>query len=104
EESGADWVNVWTHLYRALSYCDVGMIQLAESEIDTTISHYNKFSEAHYYKGTILLEKGDSIQALRSFQKADSLMKARYIYRNSYYELPDQVYASDIDAKLELAL
>lgn len=60
---------VHEHLREARQHADAGRLDLALDSIDLAIAMSKMDSHAHYFRGTILLECGETSQALQAFER-----------------------------------
>lgn len=102
EEQGEDWVDVKTFFYNGVVNFELGDIQEALSNLDKALQYYNKYTEACYYKGMVLASLNQREKACSYFKKSLNFFQEGYVYENSYYEIPNQLYLSDIERALRL--
>jgi tetratricopeptide (TPR) repeat protein len=96
-EQGEDWVDVRTFFYNGLVSFEMADTSEALYNLNKAIDLFDQFTEAHYHKGRILASLNKRGEACTHFRKSAQFFQEGYIYTNSYYELPDQIYLSDIE-------
>ena len=102
QEQGEDWVNVQTFFYNGLVQFQLGDTSQALYNLDKALQHSDKFSEAYFHRGLALISLNKRGEACSNFKKSLQLFKTGYVYNNPYYEIPDQLYLSDIEEALKL--
>ncbi|MCB0618063.1 MAG: tetratricopeptide repeat protein [Saprospiraceae bacterium] len=100
-EQGEDWVEVRNFWYRALVRLALGDPEGALADLDTALRLFPRFTEAHFWRGKVLAELERSEEACAAAAGALELFAAGQYYSDKYYELPDQLYRSDIETFLQ---
>lgn len=98
KESGEDWVEPRTFLYKGVSLMKTGAPEQAVHAFNKHISYCPECPSGYYYKAKAILEsKENNIEEVNNLlNKADSLVKEELIVSSPYFELPYQIYPSDI--------
>ena len=99
---GESWVDVTTFFYSGLTNFKLGAQAAALENFDKAIQYHDKYTEAYYYKGLTLASLNKRGEACSNFKKGLNHFKSGYIYHNPYYEIPYQVYLSDLEEALKL--
>jgi tetratricopeptide (TPR) repeat protein len=96
EEVGPDWIDVRTHYFLGLSVQQQGRFREAIEYFNKAIEEDPNYTEAHYAKG-FCYQKTDQMDSARYYlRRSDTLFQRGYLYTNKYYEMPGQIYRSDI--------
>ena len=98
EESGEDWVELESFLYRGIAHMESGNIDLAEENFDKIIHYFKNSADANYYKAKISSQKGDKKKALEFVRAAIDDFKKGYFNQRPYIETLYQVYEDDLFA------
>ncbi|MEO1261227.1 MAG: hypothetical protein AAFZ15_20660 [Bacteroidota bacterium] len=96
KEKGEDWVEVKVFLYRGIVRLELGDATGAIEDFEKGIQYFDKFMEAHYYKGKALLELDQKENACKNFAKAKEFLTAGYSYSNQMYSMTEEVLMDDI--------
>ena len=102
QESGEKWVDVKLFLYLGITQAKLGNQVAALADFDKAISYYIQFTEAYYQKGLLLAKSGAQKEACKCFSASLKYFQEGYYYTDSYVELPDQIYQSDIEEALQV--
>ena len=97
---GAEWVDVYAHLYNGLAYIQKGEFEQALLEFDKAEKIYPKLSDLFYHRARIALNQGRIADAERLLQTAREYFQEGYYHQRPYVEVLEQIYIQDID-KLE---
>jgi len=97
EEHGEDWIHFLDVFYMGIIQYELRNYDKAITYFDKTISTYNNFSDAKYYKGLCLIQKGDKTnaeilmrEAKKNFEQGytineDDAMYESYPYKVNWY-------------------
>lgn len=98
KESGEDWVEPRTFLYQGLCLLNRLDFNLAIQAFDKHITYCPECPSGYYYKAKTLMQMNafnfEDVNQL--INHADSLAEAGLIVTSPYFELPYQIYPSDI--------
>jgi tetratricopeptide (TPR) repeat protein len=100
EEVGVDWVDIRTYYFLGLSLQQQERFPEAIAQFYKAIEGDPNYTEAHYAMGRCLKRTDQPDSARYYLQRSDSLFQRGYLYTNKYYEMPGQVYRSDIRESL----
>jgi tetratricopeptide (TPR) repeat protein len=99
---GIYWVGYFDYIHRAVTKMQVKDYAGALDDLEKQMTKYDKYVEAWYYKGMILRATGHEEDAIACFTKAKRLfITDGYHFTDTYCELPDTVYLSDIEEALK---
>ena len=101
-EKGEDWVDVKVFLYRGITLLEMDNPEMAIADFDKCIFYFDKFMEAHYYKGIAFLKLGQCEKACEYFKKAKKHHDAGYSYANQMYSMVEEVLVEDILENINL--
>ncbi len=101
KERGEDWVDVKVFLYRGIVKLELQDAEGAIADFDRGIFYFNKFMEAHFYKGKALKLLGRPAEACDYFTKARTFLNEGYSYSNQMYAMVEEVLLEDINQALE---
>jgi tetratricopeptide (TPR) repeat protein len=96
EQRGVEWVEPRTFIYYGVTLLKNKKINNALSVFNKSIEINPEVPEAYYYKSKILLDKGKLSEARSTINKCLEVFNKYGNHINSYYELPYQLYLSQI--------
>lgn len=77
-ERGEDWVHFLDLFYMGIIQYELRNYDKAITFFDKTLKHYHNFSDAKYYKGLCLLQKGDKTNAEVTMREAKANFEQGY--------------------------
>ncbi len=96
EQSGMSWVEPRTFLYLAIAQHKNNKTIEAVATLKNAMKVFPTMSSYAYWLGKLSLSTGDVKAALRYATEAEQLFKKYRDNANPYYEIPFQLYQSDI--------
>ena len=98
EESGEDWVELTTFLYKGIAHYEAGNFEEALKSFDKQL-HYgrNLSADAKYYKALIYKEKGEIELSKTTINSAISDFNNGYNNKRPYVEALRQIYIEDLE-------
>ena len=103
EKEGLDKVDVYTIVYRGITYLKAGQYRNAVKDFDLSLELYPRCTMAFYYKGEALLKMGKKIKALESLESARTLLKRGIKKTDPYKDVFDEVHEVMINDLLKEA-
>jgi tetratricopeptide (TPR) repeat protein len=97
EEFSIDYVDSRCFLYKAYALLGQNRLEEATEILETTLTIENRFPEAHYLKAKLYHMLAKNRQALMSIQQAENIFQKYGGATNGYFEMPYQLYASQIE-------
>jgi len=97
EEFSEAYVEQRSFLYKSYAHFHLKNYDSALVTLQKALAIENRFPEAHYLKAKIYKNKGLYQQALASINTSDTLFNKYGAATNAYYEMPYQLYASQIN-------
>lgn len=99
KDEGEDWIEPRTFMYQGVCLMEMGKVDQAVLAFDKQIQYCNECSSGYYYKAKALIEMGsDEVKDIEYLLKtANTLAQKGLIESSPYFELPFQIYPSDID-------
>ncbi len=98
-EQGEDWADVYAFMYRGICNRELGNKEEAMKDMEKMIHYCESCPEAYYWKGILLVDRGEQTAACRMFQKAWDLRGQ--IKTDAYHELFDELHKDDINKKID---
>jgi tetratricopeptide (TPR) repeat protein len=93
-------VGTYDYLHRAVTYMKLNQWNLALEDLQLQFNNYPQFPDTYYYLSLVYIQNNDRAQALTQLQKAKSLYTKNH-RADPYVIMPDQIFESDIDEKIE---
>ena len=103
KEEGAEWVDVYAHLYQGLTLARLDRLEDALVAFDLAEKLYPKLSDLFYHRARISCMRKEYPKALEYLQTARQYHEEGYFHQRPYVEVLEQVHVQDID-KLEAEL
>ncbi len=99
KDEGEDWIESRTFMYQGICLMKRQEMDLALLSFDKQIQYCKECPSGYYYKAKVLIEVGsDKIEEMEYLlEKANSLAQKGLIESSPYFELPFQIYLSDIN-------
>lgn len=94
KKSGKDFVHYLDYFYLGISYMELEKYDEAIATFDLSLSGFDQFSDALYYKGVCFLQKGDITNAKHFMNLAQTYFKTGNSFNEDaslYEKLPYQV-------------
>ena len=101
EQQGLDALSEKTFFYRGIAKLDMRRPKSAVKDFNRALRLAENFMEAYYYRGLALARMYKRGSACRSLRMSLELHEEGYVQAESNYEIPDQVYLSDIEEALQ---
>lgn len=98
KKDGEDWVDSETFLYRGILAYLNNNYQIALNYCDKILKYTPQNSEAHFYKSKCLIEMGKYSEAKNELSLSIKEFKSNNFRKNPYYEVPFQLYMSDLES------
>jgi tetratricopeptide (TPR) repeat protein len=96
-----NWLGPYDYLYRGITHHRLKNYKAALSDFEDQIKHYKDLADTYYYLGLVYEDMGSSVMAKNNFQLAYEKYTTTGVHMEDWYNvLPDQVFLSDIKAKL----
>ncbi|MBL0766097.1 tetratricopeptide repeat protein [Marivirga atlantica] len=96
-EFGADYVETNAFLYQAYAQFYLKDFESALATLSSVLEMDNRYPEAHFLRAKVYYSQGKISQAKESIETADKLYRKYKSETNAYYEVPFQLYQSQID-------
>lgn len=101
EKYGKEWVDPRTFLYLGISLFYQKEYNEAILVLDDLLELHPRYTEAYYYKAQVLFEVKKNSEALNMMQKCKDSFLEFGVVTNPYFEVPFQIYLSQINLKLK---
>ena len=98
---GEEWIDVKTFLYFGIVEYELRNYKEAIILFDKAINYSQTFSEAYYYRGLTYQKLNNSIKYCDDLDSSYSYFTKGYYISNPYYEMPNQIYLSDISNSMD---
>ena len=98
---GEEWIDVKTFLYFGIVEYELRNYKEAIILFDKAINYSQTFSEAYYYRGLTYQKLNNSIKSCDDLDSSYSYFTKGYYISNPYYEMPNQIYLSDISNSMD---
>lgn len=95
-ENGEDWVEIRTFLYRGIVDLELNKNDSAIYFFNQSLKYDRRFPEAYFYKARAFEKMNNRKNAQMMADSALYYFKTSGVQKNPYFELPYQVYLSDI--------
>lgn len=98
-DEGEDWIEPRTFMYRGICFMKRGEVDLAILSFNKQIQYCNECPSGYYYKAKTLIDaKSDKVEEIENLlDRTSILVKENLIESSPYFELPYQIYPSDIE-------
>ncbi len=96
-EVGAEWVDVYAHLYKALNHEKLDERLEAQEALNEVFALYPDLADAHYHQARYHLEAGNLSKAKESLKMARLYYDQGLYHNRPYVEVLDQIYPEDFD-------
>ena len=96
-EEGAEWVDVYAHLYQGLSLAKLNRLDEALEAFDLAEKIYPNLSDLQYHRARISCMRKDYQDALDLLQAAKTYFNQGYFHQRPYVEVLEQIYLQDIE-------
>lgn len=93
-------VGAYDYIHRAVTYFQLKDYNAARNDLQQQLLIYPQLADTHYYLGLLAEASSNSIEAKRYYQLAYDKYLAGYHRHDPYSVLPDQVFLTQIKAKL----
>lgn len=94
---GKEWIAPLNYLKRGYCKRDEGDIAGAIEDFNNEIALNSTCCEAYFHRGILLILKGKRAEGIADIDKSLVFYKKGYVQKDSYNELPDNLYLSDIE-------
>jgi len=91
EKEGLEQADVYTIVYRGITFLRMGAYDKAIADFDLALSDYQRCTMAHFYKGEALLKQGNRSAALESLEAARALLKQGIKKTDPYKDVFDEI-------------
>jgi len=95
--NGAEWVDVYAHLYKGLSLMQIDRYNEALTEFDKAERIYPKLSDLYFHRARIALSQKRLDDAKLLVRTARQYFEEGYYHQRPYVEVLEQIYIQDID-------
>ena len=99
-DEGAEWVDVYAHLYKGLSLARLNRLEEALTTFDAAEKLYPKLADLYYHRARVACMRKDYTSALEYLQTTKQYFNEGYYHQRPYVEVLDQLHMLDIE-KLE---
>ena len=96
-EEGAEWVDVYAHLYEGLALAKLRRYDEALEAFDKAEKLYPKLSDLYYHRARISCSRKDYEAALKLLSEAKEYFEEGYYHQRPYVEVQEQIYLKDIE-------
>lgn len=101
-EVGAEWVDVYAHLYLFFCHKVLGEEMAMQNELNAIFALYPDLADAHYQQALIYHQKNQLKAARESLEKARASYDLGFYHQRPYVEVLEQIYPQDLEALASL--
>jgi tetratricopeptide (TPR) repeat protein len=100
-----DRIGLYDHYHYGVTLFNLKRYDESLHQLEKQTRRYESFAETYYFIGLIYQEKGDHVLAKKYYEiSLDKYTRSGYHRKDPYCEMPDQIFLSDIQKKLNITL
>jgi tetratricopeptide (TPR) repeat protein len=89
KDRGEKWVDIHLFVYRGIARMRLEQYREAITDFDIALRNYDKIPESYYHKALALQKLGESAAACQNLDKAMTIARQGYIYKEAYKDVID---------------
>lgn len=97
-EAGAEWVDVYAHLYLSFCHEQLEDYTALQKELNNCLELYPDLADAHFLQARLYFQQAYYSQARKSLEKAQKSYAIGFYHNRPYVEVLEQLYPEDFKA------